>query len=266
MKPVERGRGGNVMVIGNPESTQIPQLRRLWDEAFSDTAFFIGAFFDTAFSTERCRCVTVEGNVAAALYWFSCSFGEKKLAYLYAVATAKEYRSRGICRLLMDDTHIHLKALGFDAAILVPGSDSLFGFYERMGYRICGSIQELQCTASDDVIAMQRIGRNEYEQLRRTFLPANGVLQEGENLDLLVCTEEFYRGEQFLLAGHCEDGKFVGVELLGEPGAAPQMLCGLGCGAGIFRMPGRGRAFVMTFPLHEKAELSDIYFGIAFDL
>ena len=80
------------MIIDYPAENAIPQLRGLWKEAFGDEDAFLDAFFATGFSPDRCRCVTVDGQLAAALYWFDCSWEEKPLAYLYAVATGKAYR------------------------------------------------------------------------------------------------------------------------------------------------------------------------------
>ncbi len=254
------------MKIVNPEISHVHQLRKLWQEAFSDTEGFIEQFFLTAFSKERCRCAIVDDHIAAALYWFTCSYHERRVAYLYAVATDFAFRGRGICHRLMEDTHIHLKKLGYDAVILVPGSESLFHFYERMGYRLCSSIREIHCAASDEEIMTERISKQEYANKRRVFLPENGIVQEQENLDFLGRVENLYAGEGFLLAGHREEETFIGVELLGDLSAAPKILKRLGCRNGTFRTIGEGKPFAMCYPLSETIDVSDVYFGIAFDL
>ena len=58
------------MTINAPIPRQIPQLKALWQQAFGDTAAFIDNFFATGFAPVRCRCLTLDGDVAAALYWF----------------------------------------------------------------------------------------------------------------------------------------------------------------------------------------------------
>jgi predicted acetyltransferase len=108
------------MRIDAPTTAQIPALRALWKEAFADEDVFLDIFFSASFSPERCRCLTVQDQLAAALYWMDCSAGEAKLAYIYAVATAKAYRGRGLCRALLEDTHAVLKRMGYAGAILVP--------------------------------------------------------------------------------------------------------------------------------------------------
>ena len=62
------------MIINAPDSAQIPALRRLWQQAFGDSEQFLDIFFETAYSPDRCRCVIVDDQLAAALYWFDCGY------------------------------------------------------------------------------------------------------------------------------------------------------------------------------------------------
>ena len=45
-----------------------------------------------------------------------------RIAYIYAVATAKKFQRKGICHKLMEETHKDLSAYGYEGAILVPGN------------------------------------------------------------------------------------------------------------------------------------------------
>ena len=91
--------------IGEPLPSQQKELRLLWKEAFGDDDTFLDTFEATAFSSSRCRCATINSRVVAALYWFDCSMNEKKIAYIYAVATSIKFRGQGICHALIEDTH-----------------------------------------------------------------------------------------------------------------------------------------------------------------
>ena len=123
------------MTIDRPLAQQIPALRCLWKEAFGDTDDFLDIFFHRAFSYDRCRCVTIDGKVVSALYWFDCRCQGEKLAYLYAVATARDCRGKGLCRDLMAFAEKDLRDRGFDCCVLTPGEPHLFRFYEKLGYR-----------------------------------------------------------------------------------------------------------------------------------
>ena len=96
------------MRIDQPALAHIPALRQLWQEAFGDSNAFLDGFFDTAFSPDRCLCV-FEEDLAAAVYWFDCRFAGRKIAYLYALATKKSHRGRGIARALAEETVYQLQ-------------------------------------------------------------------------------------------------------------------------------------------------------------
>lgn len=256
------------MIIDTPEKSQIPNLRRLWKEAFGDTEDFLDDFWQTAFDANRCRCVVEDGQVAAALYWFDCLCMENRIAYVYAVATAKAYRRRGISHSLMEDTHRHLAKLGYEGVVLVPGSEELFRFYEGMGYRVCSTIHEFSCNAAVDGgedVSLRSIDKTEYARLRRQMMPSGGVVQENENLDFLQTQAQFYTGQSILLAARKEADKLIGVELLGDEAKAPGIVKALGCAQGVFRVPGERQPFAVYLPFRESAYAAPAYFGLAFD-
>ena len=253
------------MIIDAPDRSRIPELQSLWQEAFDDTQDFLDNFERTAFHPDRCRCAVTEGRAAAALYWFDCLYMGRRIAYVYAVATAKAYRGQGICHGLMEDTHRYLEKLGYEGVVLVPGSKELFRFYEGMGYRIGSTIREFTCDASVREVSMCCIDTQEYARLRRQLLPRGGVVQENENLAFLKTQAQFYAGAGFLLTARKEEDTLFGMELLGDETKASQIVSALGCAKGTFRVPGEGRPFAMYRSLSESKLPAPSYFGLAFD-
>lgn len=253
------------MIIDAPRGVHTTGLRSLWKEAFGDTDAFLDAFEKTAFSVDRCRCVMAGDEVAAALYWFDCRHGTARVAYLYAIATAKAYRGQGLCHRLMEDTHGHLARQGYEGAVLVPGSRSLFAFYEGMGYRVCGRVNRFCCAAAEDGIELRQIDRAEYAELRRRFLPRGGVIQENENLRFLQTQATFYSGGGFLLAARGEGNTLYGTELLGDASTAARIVRALGYETGSFRTPGEDAPFAMYRSVTGEAHTPPSYFGLAFD-
>lgn len=251
------------MRIDYPSPSQIPQLRRLWKEAFGDEDEYLDAFFIRVFSPDRCRCVTVDGRVAAALYWLDCRCNDRPMAYLYAIATDKTHRKQGLCRAMMEDTHRLLKDLGYAGCLLVPGSRGLFHMYGTMGYQVSSPIREWTDKAGERSAVLRQIGTAEYAALRRRYLPENAVIQEGENLTFLEAQTRLYAGEDFLLCAAEKDGYLHCPEFLGNTDAAPSVLAALKTVGGTFRSPGQGRDFAMYHPLSD-APTPD-YFGLAFD-
>lgn len=252
------------MNIKMPTFADIPALTALWQEAFGDTGAYIDGFMSTAFSEKRAFAAFVDGSIAAALYWFDCSVCGERAAYLYAIATSKEFRGRGICSALMDYTHRYLASAGYAIVLLVPSEEGLFDFYGKMGYLPFGGINEVVCHAANTPSRIEKIDVSQYRDLRRKMLPTKGVLQEKENLAYLNLDFELYRGEDFLLAARREGKRLFAVELLGNPGAADGILTALGCTEGVFRTPGDKRRFAMYLPLKKDAPVPS-YFGLAFD-
>lgn len=251
------------MIIDNPRPEQLPSLRQLWQEAFGDTDEYLALFFSTAFSRSRCRCVTENGAVAAALYWFDCEAEGNPFAYLFAVATKKAFRGKGFCRALMADTHRHLKELDYAGAILVPAEKDLFSFYGAMGYKNFGGVSRFACQPSKNGISLRSLDAEEYHALRQKLLPPGGVTQDLVTLRFLEKQTALYAGEDFLLSCYREGDTLLVQEYLGDPDKAPDIVAALGCREGRFRTPGDS-PFAMYLPLVANAPTPN-YFGIALD-
>ncbi len=251
------------MIISSPKLDDIPRLKELFAQAFGDEGDFIDIFFKVAFNKNRARVIYKDNQIVAMLYWFDCEYMGKPLAYIYAVATDKNYRGQGLCQLLMESTHEHLKSLGYIGAILVPSEPSLFGFYERIGYKTASSIGEFTVESATQGCDFSKIDKNEYATLRKDYLPSDAVIQEGENLDFLHSLATFIKGEDFLLSYSIYENKLHAYEFLGNTEKAPNILCALGVKSGTFRGVGNSRPFTMLYPFEEFEPPK--YFAFAFD-
>ena len=236
-------------------------LRRLWKAAFGDDDAFLDKFFSTAYAPQRCRYLTENGRITAALYWLDCHTEAGRFAYLYAVATDPVHRGKGLCKTLMAQTHDHLARLGYAGAILVPGEEGLREMYEKMGYSSFSGMDSFRCTAGAPV-PIKRVCAEEYGRMRAKLLPRGGVKQEGQNLAFLSTYATLYTGDHFTLAAVEEDGRLLGLELLGDPSVASGILGTLGIKDGSFRIPG-GAPFAMYRSLDGTP--APAYFGLAFD-
>ena len=252
------------MTFEYPAPAQIPQLLKLWKDAFGEWNGFWELFLNTGFSPLRCRCVLENGQITAALTWLDCSCQGQKQAYLYAVVTHPAHRGKGLCRRLLADTHALLAERGYSSALLVPAEPELRSMYGKFGYQTCTFIEEFDAAAAEPAVPLRAVGPEEFAALRRSLLPADSVLQEGENLSFLAGQMQFYAGTDFLLAAYHDGDVLTAMELLGNKPAAPGILQTLGCKNGSFRCPGTQNSFAMICPLKEKAVFPR-YFGFAFD-
>ena len=252
------------MTFEHPGNMHIPRLVQLLKEAFGEYDGFWELFLDTAFLPDHCRCIIENHQVIAGLYWFDCSCGQDKIAYIYAVVTDPRHRGRGLCRKLMALTHKDLEAEGYAGSLLMPAGGSLRNMYAKMGYRDCTRLTEFTCEAGASHVTVHTVSEAEYAALRRRFLPEGGVLQEGDNITYLATYAGLYAGEGFVLAAVHEKEKLFALELLGDREKAPGILKAMGYAEGTFRVPGEELAFAMFYPLRDDAPIPS-YLGLAFD-
>lgn len=252
------------MKIDRPADSLIPQLRSLWKEAFGDSDAFLDSFFSIAYAPERCRCVTAEGRVQAALYWFDMSCGRQKFAYLYAVATAAAARGRGLCRALMADTAALLDKSGYQGILLVPQDGELRAMYGRMGYLPAPSIDEFFCAAGESPISIKEITSEEYAALRPALGPEGSVELGSAGLAFLGAQARFYKGCGLLAAVSREEEHLRILEYLGDRNAVPALIAALGRTEATIRAPGKGTPFAMYRPLTPDCKKPG-YFPFCFD-
>ncbi len=246
-----------------PQPDQIPQLRSLWKIAFGDDDDFLDFFFQTAYAPERCLCAWENGRIASMLYWFDATWNSHRLAYLYGVATAPEFRGHGFCRALMAHTATLLQAQGYQGILLYPASAALAGMYQKMGFSPCTTVSEFDCDAGE-AISCHPISPDDYARRRRELLPPGGVIQEGATLAFLATQADFYQGTGWIAAVASEDDHLLCPELLGNPDAAPGILGALRQRRGHFRCPGGEKPLAMARFFTEFQEKPS-YFGLPLD-
>ena len=239
------------MRIDAPRPEDVAALRRLWKEAFGDDDLFLDGFFTTAFSPDRCRCVYLGDRLVAALYWFDCSWEEKTLAYIYAVATDKAYRGRKLCSKLMADTHGHLLNSGYVGAALVPAEPWLFDLYGKLGYRPFCALVRKEIAAGVMPIPAKKLTPKEFGIKRRQLLPQGAILQEGAALDYLAQFTELYEADGCIMSLSREGDTAQFQEFLGDPQMLPGILATLGVKKGIVPFPG-GKSTAMYYSPEPK--------------
>lgn len=252
------------MNFEQPGKEQISQLVQLWKEAFGEYDGFWELFLETGFLPEHCRCLTENGQAVAGLYWFDCSCGDDKIAYVYAVVTDSRQRGKGLCRKLMAHVHGLLKDQGYSSVMLVPADEGLRQMYSKLGYEDCTTIGKLPCEAGSSAVEIRNVGTEEYASLRKRLLPDGGVLQEGIQLPFLAAQAQLFAGADFLLAAYLDGETLRGMELLGNSEAAPGIVKALGCKQGVFQIPGDEHPFAMIHKLTENAVIPT-YLGFSFD-
>lgn len=237
-------------------------LKLLWKKAFGDEDSFIDTFFASGYASECCRVGMQNGRPAGMLFWFDCQLEGKKLAYIYGVATDPDVQGQGVATGLMENTHSLLRSRGYCGAVLVPGSEQLFRFYEKRGYRVVSFVTEGQVTACGST-EMSAIDAETYMYLREEMSDRSCIRQIGRNQLFLAELADCYRGDGFLAAMSKHEPDRC-MEYLGDAARLPGVAGGLNLETMSYRMPGQGRPFAMGI-FWDGKEQEQIYFGLAFD-
>lgn len=114
------------------------QIMELWQRVFGDKRSDIEEFMVQLYSPERAFTLSEEGQIVSMLHIVPLSDSIRKIAYIYAVATAEEYRGRGLATQLITRALEVIDSSDFDCAVLIPSSSSTAHFYEKFGFRYTG--------------------------------------------------------------------------------------------------------------------------------
>lgn len=118
----------------------------LWQEAFGDTREAIELFLNKRYLPQNTLVDDDNGKITSMLYLLDgkvIADGVTMNAYyLYAAATLKEYRGRGIMAKMLQNVKELAENRGVDLVCLKPAEESLYGFYEKHGYKTVFTTQK----------------------------------------------------------------------------------------------------------------------------
>lgn len=122
------------MQINNALQEDLSELKQMWQEIFQDTE----EFCTFAFSLCDLKDIFVlkEGDNIAAMLMAGIdvtAYG-KNGYYIYGVATKPEHRKKGYAKALINHVLKEKISQGYDFVITQPASDSLYAFYDSLGF------------------------------------------------------------------------------------------------------------------------------------
>ncbi len=107
-------------------------MRELWTEAFGEDEAYASAFFKRHFVPENSLVYEEDGVLCGMLHTVCTALFSRPARYLYAIATKRTHRSRGIFSALHEEA---LSRFDEEVFFLIPENESLFSFYAARGYR-----------------------------------------------------------------------------------------------------------------------------------
>lgn len=229
------------------ETWMVPQLKKIWKECFHDEDTYIDFFFSRRFCCENCLVWTEGDTAAAMLHMLPASLVYngvlKPIRYVYAVGTLPQFRKRGISNRLLEYGNEWMEKRG-ESSILVPATDSLFGFYSRQGYTPSFSLKNVLLGFSGEeedcgTLEHQKVKPEKYKEIRdRHFMKDGYVAWDLDAIGYALSEHEFTGGFSLcftyrksglkpcdgVVLGRVSEGKLHIKEIACEDSVLPEVL------------------------------------------
>ena len=112
----------------------LPALERIWLTCFEEREDAAALFFQRSRATFRAYACEEDGALVSALYLIDCTLVGEKAHYLCGAATLPQYRGHGRMSALIGYALADAAKCGDRCSVLLPASESLYGFYAKCGY------------------------------------------------------------------------------------------------------------------------------------
>ena len=130
-----------IEILGNEDkieeikrSTEAVEIAMLWREAFEDDEETIEQYISKIRPLGKSYILRDRDAIVATADMFNFVGNNGKCSYIYGVATKRDYRGKGYGKALMKDILECLYRNGANRCMLIPGSDSVAGWYKSQGF------------------------------------------------------------------------------------------------------------------------------------
>lgn len=110
------------------------ECRELWMEVFGDEREEVDRFLIDIHNADNLLTHSEQGRVVSMLNIVEINTDYGPTAYLYAIATAPQWRGRGFAERLIRQAIDVSRERGYKAVMLIPSEESLVEYYKRFGF------------------------------------------------------------------------------------------------------------------------------------
>ena len=141
-------------LLAKHSALQLSQRERdmiaLWHEVFGDEQQLIEEFFVRIYNPSLCFTHTIDNRVVAMLHIVPTRQCGSLSAYIYAVATAPQYRNHGIAHTLIGQAIESIQKAGiYDRIILIPANREVEKLYKEFGFELTTELFDQSESAFD---------------------------------------------------------------------------------------------------------------------
>ncbi len=254
-------------------------LKELWASCFDDASEVVNSFFEETATPENI-IAAFDGNKAVGAVYIIESMlivaGRTYTAYyVYGVCTHPAYRKNGVMTRCFGILENIVKTKSIDYLFLVPAEKSLFGMYEKLGFKTGIAYGEDVVYKSGNItgdFVSKPIEYNSYIELRRGLADNNMVVILGERGfnsfirpvgNEVVCV---YNGNDYAVFEKGNE-EIVVHEWAGNRERVSDMVFSLSCAEKIvLRKPAEkeGIPFGMYRAFGDAPEIKSAFFGIPY--
>jgi len=210
-------------IIRKANDSDVPFLRKLWEECFPKDVEYADFFFENIFRKPCAVVCEADGERVGMIHVFprilSTPDGELSAKYIYGVGTTTSARGRGIAGRLLKGEECDC-----DVLLLIPQSESLFSFYEKYGFSHLAKISKEIVSPNGEILLREA----DYDDVgymnsvyERSLEGAVFARRDADTWKLLINEYRFLGGGfKVFDGGYCayyeEDGKLFLTELFGS--------------------------------------------------
>lgn len=184
-------------------------LIALWQEAFGDTREAVELFIDKRYLPQNTLVDDDNGKITSMLYLLDgkvIADGVLMSAYyLYAAATLKKYRGKGIMAKMLQKAKELAESRGVDLICLKPAEESLYDFYKKHGYKTVFSTKKAVIRCSS--VSNNDIGTDKTDLLtarENAFENYNRFIWDKAAIEFAIEQHKYYCGKFFECCnGYC---------------------------------------------------------------
>ena len=121
------------------QRSDINDIISVWNESFGDSEDDIRFFLDSRYIPENTVVYEHGGKIVSVLFlldgYMHINGADYPSYYLYAACTLIEFRGKGIMAQMLSFAKSLSESRNKNFIVLKPGEKSLFGYYEKFGYK-----------------------------------------------------------------------------------------------------------------------------------